>query len=496
MTAAVAFEATDVQTRLFDYAQDGRYRYIGFGGGIRGAKTWGGLGMLVTLCRLFPRSRWAIVRKDLPTLRRNTVPSFEKLREEYFRHFVGELVRDTWTYPCANGSEIILFPESRDVDPDLSRWKGLEVNGFLLEEADELAEASFHKAIERSGAWIIPSGGVQPPPYIFVTFNPCGNWPKHVFYEPWKNGTIAAPFAFVPATAADNPHIPDSTREAWKNLPEQEYRRFVEGDWEVLTGRYYDNIDPRVHLIPRSSLPATLPPWWTYWGAFDWGYAHWAVFGAFAQDGDGTGYLLDSVWMRREQDEEMASTIAATMPAPCLRLVYAGRDTDSVHLARGGSGVTTREVFAKAGIMTLNADTDKVNGGRAVRRVMDFKRDEDGRMVKRPRLFLVDTPGNRRVLEQLSTIMPDPNNVEKPDKVDSDSEGRGGDDGADMFRYGIASHPPLAREGIVGEPPTKDRAPAIDWKRGKPGVRPSAEKELEKIFSGPRRTGAVVRPRW
>ena len=490
----VAFEATHVQEQLFALTQDGRYRYIGFGGGIRGAKTWGGLALLVTLARVFPRSRWAIVRMDLPTLRRNTVPSFDKLREEYFGTFVGPLNLSTWTYQCANGSEIILFPESLDIDPDLSRWKGLEVNGLLLEEADELAEKSFFKAQERAGSWVVPNGGRQPDPQVFVTFNPCANWPKYVFYEPWKAGTLAPPYAFVPATAADNPHIPETTREAWKNLPAQEYRRFVEGDWDSLAGRFYA-VDRRVHVVQRSDLPRELPPWWTYWGSFDWGFAHWAVYGAWAQDGDGRAYLLDSVWMRELQDDDQAGRILeANVPRGCLAPVYAGHDCWEVRRARGASGVTTAEVFALDGIALRKADIDRVNGGRAVRRALDFTRDAaTGAFTKHPQLLIVDTPGNRRVLDQLATIMPDENDVNKPGKVDADSAGRGGDDGADMFRYGVASHRALAIEPGVAHQ-AKDHAPPFDPRTGRPGKRMTAEEELARMYTPSARPHQV--PRW
>jgi hypothetical protein len=382
------------------------------------------------------------------------MPSFNKLREELGSDFVSDINGSDWTATCTNGSQIIFFPESLDTDPDLSRWKGLEVNGFILEESDELAEKSYFKAIERAGAWIVPRGGQQPPAFVLCTFNPCANWPKHVFYDPWKNETIAAPYAFIPATQADNPSIGDAQREAWKSLPEAEYKRFVEGDWESLSGRYYDCIDPKAHYVKRDEIPKVLPDWWTYWGAFDWGYAHWSVFGAFAQDSDGNAFLLDSEWMRRGQDSEYAETIRALgVPNGCFRPIYAGHDCWDQALARGGSGVSTFEVFARAGLFLVKADKDLVNGGRALRRALDFKRDEAGKMVKRPQLRIVDTKNNRRVFEQLASIMPDENNINKPAKINSDSEGRGGDDGADMLRYGIASHTPLA---IDPQPPAKE----------------------------------------
>lgn len=232
-----SFEATAKQQELMGVIASGEFTIVGFGGGIRGTKTWGALAAIITLCKVYPGSRWAIVRTDLPTLRRNTIPSFNKLRA-LARNFVGEINQSTWSAKCANGSEIIFFPEQFDRDPDLDRWKGLEVNGFLFEEANEMNEKSFYKGIERAGSWIIPPtehnpNPAQPKPYLICTFNPAANWVKRKFYDPWKAGTIKKPYYFLPTTIADNPYASDDYKESLKNLPPDEYRRFVEGDWEA-----------------------------------------------------------------------------------------------------------------------------------------------------------------------------------------------------------------------------------------------------------------------
>lgn len=232
------FTATPLQQTWFEAVLCGMYKFLGIGGGIRGTKTFACLSVLIVLCRIFPRSRWAVVRKDLPTIRRNVVPSMEKLRI-MSGGFVGQLNMSSWVYTCANGSEIILFPEQLVQDPELERWKGLEVNGFDLEEGSELAEKSFHKAIERAGSWIIAPTPEdprpnQPPPLVLVNFNPCANWPRKVFYEPWKNKSIQAPFFFLPATIADNPYASTEYKESLKFLPPEEYRRFVLGEWDFV----------------------------------------------------------------------------------------------------------------------------------------------------------------------------------------------------------------------------------------------------------------------
>lgn len=234
----ITFKATPKQTVFIQAVMTLKFKFMAIGGGIRGTKTICILATLVILCRMFPRSRWAIVRVDLPTLRRNVVPAMDKIIL-WSGGFVGDLNQSTWSYTCANGSVLLLFAEQLIQDPDLDRWKGLEVNGFALEEGNELAEKSANKAIERAGSYIIPAtqedpNPRQPPPFIFVTFNPCNEWPRTWFYEKWKSNTITEPYYFLPATILDNPYASEEYKASLKYLPPDEYKRFVEGEWDFI----------------------------------------------------------------------------------------------------------------------------------------------------------------------------------------------------------------------------------------------------------------------
>jgi hypothetical protein len=71
----------------------------------------------------------------------------------------------------------------------------------------------------------------------------------------------------------------------------------------------------------------------------------------------------------------------------------------------------------------------------------------------RPSFRIVDTPNNRRVVDTLLALVPDPHKPEDVLKVDADDQGRGGDDAGDMVRYGLASRV------YVAAPP----APPIDY---------------------------------
>lgn len=229
--STVAFHPS--QQEFFNALRSEEYLYMLFGGAVQGGKTTLGLFALFMLCKLFPGSRWAVVRKDGPTIKRNLLPLFNKWRPP---GFIGPVVgagSASATAHCANGSEIIFFPESLDTDPEHNRWRGLLVNGFLLEEANELAESTFVKAQERAGTWKVP-GKRQPMPYILLTCNPSRNWIYTRFYLPWKQERLEKPYYFQRALPDDNPHLTAQYRESLKNLPPQAYKRFVEGDWDVL----------------------------------------------------------------------------------------------------------------------------------------------------------------------------------------------------------------------------------------------------------------------
>lgn len=233
MNSKKALVPTAVQEKFIQAVLSLKYVHLMFGGAIRGGKTVAALMVLWLVCKIWPGSRWAVVRKDLPTLKRNTLPAFNKFRPS---GFVGEMNRSDWVAKCTNGSTILFFPESVQSDPGYNRWAGLEVNGFLCEEANELAPETLAKVMERAGTWVIRDGK-QPPPLNWYTTNPDDGWVKRDFHDPYHNGTLSEGFYFQPATIKDNPHLPQSylkSLERLKETNELAYRRFVLGDWRAM----------------------------------------------------------------------------------------------------------------------------------------------------------------------------------------------------------------------------------------------------------------------
>lgn len=249
MSNQVLFEPSPKQMEFLEAVFSTKYRFILFGGAIRGGKTYALLGAFLLLCKAFPMSRWAIVRDALPTIKRNTLPSFNKICP---KSFIQSYNQDTQTVTFTNGSQIIFFSENFADDKELNRWKGLEVNGFGLEEVNELQEVSFYKAIERAGSFI-PKSGKKPKPLILMTCNPANNWVKSLIYDKWKINNLPEGWLYIPSKITDNPYIMSDTEyvESLNNLPRYQYEVFVEGNWDIqlkIGGEFYKCFELDKHI--------------------------------------------------------------------------------------------------------------------------------------------------------------------------------------------------------------------------------------------------------
>ena len=213
--------------------------FLIYGGAIRGAKTFWIAIIFAELAILYPNSRWAIMRADRPKIINNLLPSVNEVYSS--PHFASEIKsfnKLSLAYTFKNGSQVQLFPESFQTDKELSRFHGLEVNGFGLDELSEFQEQTLDKCFERAGSWLNAKTnihGKKPRPLVLATCNPTKNWVKDRIYDPYVNGTLPQGWEYVPAKVTDNPYVPKSYLTNLKrNMTPLNYQRFVDGDWEYV----------------------------------------------------------------------------------------------------------------------------------------------------------------------------------------------------------------------------------------------------------------------
>lgn len=243
-------------------------------------------------------------------------------------------------------------------------------------------------------------------------------------------------------TAADNPKI---SAKALKDLIAEYPPESPSLEQEVFAkllragvGLALAEMDKERHIVPQFPIPSH----WTHFGAFDWGYNHPYAFGWFVCDEDGNIYLADTVWGREEQPERIANKVKQSLPDVIGRMEYivAGHDCWADIRARGENTPTIAEQFQKQGVYLTRANISRVAGLNNLRQYVHWRKTET-EDERTPRFRMFDTEGNRRVFQALSQMQIDPKRLEDALKMDADAAGRGGDDGYDMTRYGLASRP-------------------------------------------------------
>jgi len=128
------FKPFEDQGKAITAAFSKKFRYLLLGGSIRSGKTYVWMAVLIVLCKVYPGSRWFIIRRDYPTLKRNTIPTFNRICPKKFLY---NFNRSELIATFTNGSEIGFISEGIDTDPELKKLDGLDASGFLLEEADQ-----------------------------------------------------------------------------------------------------------------------------------------------------------------------------------------------------------------------------------------------------------------------------------------------------------------------------------------------------------------------
>ena len=203
------------------------YRNFFYGGAIRGGKSFVSLSIFAFAAAEFPNSRWHVFRRDMPALLTTTIPSMERvIGDDPDWHWCRQ--PSNYYVEYINGSRIYFRGEGITHDPELTDLLGLETNGILYEQIEELSEKLWQMGASRLGSWYIPD---MPRPITLATMNPTQTWVKERIYEPYRSGTLAVPYFYMPALPGDNPYVTAEQWDAWSRLDERYRQQYIEGDW-------------------------------------------------------------------------------------------------------------------------------------------------------------------------------------------------------------------------------------------------------------------------
>lgn len=302
----VLFEPYPKQHEFIEAVFSGKYSFLCYGGAMGGGKSYVCLATLLLLAKAYPGSKWCVIRESVPTLKRTTLETFKKLVPQ---SFVKSYNQQDQVYTFNNDSQIIFLAEDFKNDKDFDRFKGLEVNGFLLEQIEELQENLLKMCFVRAGRWMIDK--MPPRPLILANVNPTLTWPKQKIFERWSKGTLPEDWFYEPAKISDNPVLFNDVNymhNVTAHLDDVTKRRLIDGDWSAFAVDkpylYKFSLDKHVKPAykPNIHLPILV--------SFDFNVEPMTALISQKVD-QMTGYIFDEIEMKTGSTEEICDIVKA-----------------------------------------------------------------------------------------------------------------------------------------------------------------------------------------
>ncbi|MDE2102484.1 MAG: terminase family protein [Patescibacteria group bacterium] len=451
-------------------------------GAIRSGKTVGGGARVLFLCDLMPGSRFLIGRRDYTDLFNTTLKEILPLIEarngadyktpgQYVHHYDGTFhdlyLRTTGPDGQPGELSVLHFRHLKEVGKQL----GMEISGYMIDQAEEIDEEVFAHIISRMSWWnearrqaFKARYGFFPTQFEILTCNPDPGWIKGFLFE--QDDENSSYFReeedrfqlFETTTEHNRANLPPNYIEEMRRTHSQAWvERYIDGSWDIKGGAVYPEFNEAVHCIEEFKLPAH----WKRFIALDWGYnhacsAHW---GAVSEVGD--LYVYDELFVRKMLVSQVAEQIHEKTErhkvGPAADdygglIVWMDPSTDQHH------GVVERTVmgeFREHKIYGVPAN-NSVDAG--INKVAErLKYDKEAKPPIKPTVFIFkkNCPNLVRGLKLYVWQPPNLQGISSGKPVKKD------DDAADSFRYLVMAVLETTSSGAP--PPAKTDDPMGDY---------------------------------
>lgn len=421
-------------------------KHIGFGGARGGGKSWAVRTKAKLLAGMYAGIRILIVRQ-----------TYEDLDENHISILCEDLAgiskyNDKKKLITLHNKSKIFFRYCR-YDRDLLRFQGKEYDVIFIDEATQLSQHQL-QAIEAC------CRGANPFPHrIYYTCNPGGQghgYIKRIFVDKRYIGDEKPDqYTFIQSLVFDNTALmtynPDYVDQL-KLLSPKLRKAWLEGEWDIFQGQYFEDFraEPDIHLCeslgitPEEALethrathviePFSIPPEWTIYRSFDWGYSKPFSCGWWAVDYDGVIYRILELYgctdepntgLKWTQSEVFAKIQEIETTHPWLKGKNITGPADPA-IWNAEKGKSTAEIAADNGIYFSKGDNQRIPGWLQVHQRLRF--DKNGY----PMMYIFSNC--KDTIRTLPLLMYDEHKIE-----DLDTEGE--DHIADEIRYFCMSRP-------------------------------------------------------
>lgn len=377
-------------------------KYTCFGGARGGGKTWVARSKAKEGVLKYPGIKILFVRREYNDLNDSVInPILASLPPEIYSYNKTEHI-----LTLLNGSTIKFGNMPGYGEAVGGKYQGQEYDWLFIEEATQFLESEFR------GLAATVRGVNKIPKRIYMTCNPGGVghfWVKRLFIDKqFKKGEHPKDYLFIQATVDDNKDLmeadPDYVHQL-DLLPEDIRRAHRYGDWNALSGVYFEEFTDGVHTCD----PFPIPRHWKLNRTMDYGLDMHACLWV-AIDEYGRSYVY-KMFSRAGQVVSEAAKSQLEMTAPYEHIEFTLAPPDLWSRSRD-SGKTQAELFAQNGVPLIKADNDRKNGWAALKDMFKVKEWPDGK--KQPTLVIFNTCEN--LIDCLKCLMhdnTDPNDVSK-----------------------------------------------------------------------------------
>jgi hypothetical protein len=415
------------------------YTEILFGGARGGGKTDGILGKYAIKSWRYGADFNAVFfRKEMP----QADDLIERAKEIYIP-LGAEWREQPRSFRMPGGGRIRFRPLENVADAQ--KYQGQNLTDCAIEEAGNFEDS---QPIDMLFGALRSKTSV--PIQLILTANPGGPgqaWIKHRYIDPAPLGRVPLirqlpngsehHYIYIPSRVQDNRILLNNDPTYIDRLylvgSDTLVRAWLDGDWSVVTGAFFDCWSPSRHIL----RPFTVPSHWVRFASFDWGSAKPFSVGWWAIS---DGAHIDGRWLPPGAMVRYREWYGASGPNKGIGLPVAEIAT-GIKQREGGERIDYRvadpacwkvdggpshaETMMKLGVLFRRVDNSRVTGWTQMR---DRLIGQDGD----PMMFVFST-----CADFIRTVPAVQHDTAKPEDVDSDGE----DHSADESRYAAMSRP-------------------------------------------------------
>lgn len=341
-----------------------------FGGAAGGGKSYVQVVDSVIYASMYPGSKQVLLRR-----------SFPELEHSLIRQFLEIVPSDMYSYNSSkhtvafkNGS--ILDFGYCDTDDSVYKYQSQEIDCLRLDEAPHFTEYQYRYLRSRVR-------GTNKFPHMVKSSGNPGNV-GHVFFRERfiEPAPPLAPFEvpsankkrkperrlFIPCRVYENKFLMDADPEylqRLEDLPEDERRQLLEGDWYVFSGQFFSEFRREIHVIDSSQLPKRTPDWRLY-TTMDYGLDALAWY-LIAENARGEAYVLSEIYESNIIISDAAKLIKERLRDLGITKVDEHLAPSDMWSRRQETGRSLAEIFYENGIMLHKTSRDRLSGWAAVK---------------------------------------------------------------------------------------------------------------------------------